>query len=224
MTVKPVYVQCVSLAIEVKCWQVIWQGWPHLRAEFKNARFRQSRKHGICRSQQFESSTNGNRGAIFALDAGCADDESSFRARNDVYGVARMQKPQHVMQFDLGRVQAHDLPTDAPELWPIVLGTHAAAIHNNSGIRGCVIFNESFPVTLDSRIFESDGNRFQECAIVHLCFAGNIQSFGEACPKDGFKFTECAFEVLHMRLRLPRGKYSLRAAGFSTILAVPQQY
>jgi len=110
MTVKPVDVQSVSLAIEVQCWQVIWQGWPHLRAEFKNARFRQSRKHGICRSQQFESSTNGNRGAIFALDAGCADDEPSFRARNDVYGVARMQKPQHVMQFDLGRVQAHDLP------------------------------------------------------------------------------------------------------------------
>ena len=57
---------------------------------------------------------------------------SSFRAGNDVYRVARMQKPQHVMQFDLGRVQTHDLAANATELRPIALSARATTIDHDS--------------------------------------------------------------------------------------------
>ena len=49
-----------------------------------------------------------------------ADDQVSFRAGNNVYGVARMQKPQHVMEFDLGRMEAHNFSANTPELPPIL--------------------------------------------------------------------------------------------------------
>ena len=35
-------------------------------------------------------------------------------------------------------------------------------------------------------VFESGSNRIQEFAIVHLCFAGKIQSLGKSFPKVGF--------------------------------------
>src|SRR5258707_13255502 len=106
---------------------------------------------------------------IVALDAGCPDDKSSFRARSDVYRVARVQQPQHVMQFQFGRVEAHNLPTDASELRPIALGSHATAIHNYSSIGGELTSrNECLPMTLDTSFLESDGNRLEECAIIHL--------------------------------------------------------
>jgi hypothetical protein len=41
-------------------------------------------------------------------------------------------------------------------------------------------------VALDTLVFESDSNRLQEFAIVHLCFAGKIKSLGKSCPKGGF--------------------------------------
>src|SRR5216684_8855059 len=99
---------------------------------------------------------------IVALDAGCPDDKSSFRARSDVYGVARVQQPQHVMQFQFGRVEAHNLPTHASELRPIALGAHATAIHNYSSIGELTSRNECLPMTLDTSFLESDGNRRKE--------------------------------------------------------------
>src|SRR5450432_122684 len=94
------------------------------------------------------------------------------------------------MQFDLGRMEANNLPANAPQLWPNPFGAHAAAIHDNSGNGECTICNECLPMTLDPRFFESHGNRFQECAIVHLSFARNMQSLGESRPKGGFQFVD----------------------------------
>ena len=78
------------------------------------------------------------------------------------------------MQFDLGRVETHDLSANASQLRPIALSARAAAIHNDSGIGECAICDESLPVALDLACFESDGNRLQECAIVDLRFVGNV--------------------------------------------------
>jgi hypothetical protein len=57
--------------------------------------------------------------------------------------------------------------------------------------RGPCLFNESLPVTHDTRFFDSDSNRLKECAIVRLHFAGNIQGFGETCPKGGLQVADC---------------------------------
>src|SRR5258705_13918578 len=105
---------------------------------------------------------------IVALDAGCPDNKSTFCARSDVYGVARVQQPQHVVQFQFGRVEAHNLPTDASELRPIAFGAHATAVHDCSSIGELTSGNECLPMTLDTSFLKSDGNRLKECAIIHL--------------------------------------------------------
>jgi hypothetical protein len=78
------------------------------------------------------------------------------------------------MQFDLGRVQTHDLAADASEPRQIALSARAAAIHHESRIGERAICDESLPMTLDARFFESDGDRLQEFAIVDLRFISDV--------------------------------------------------
>jgi len=58
-----------------------------------------------------------------------------------------------MMEFDLGRVQPHNLTANTPELWPISSRAHAATIHNNSGIGERAMDDKSLPVTLDMCLF-----------------------------------------------------------------------
>jgi len=113
---KAVYVQDLPLTIEVNGGHIVWQRRPHLRVEFEDARFAQGGEHGIGGRHQLERSTHRYRRAVVALDAGCADDQPSVRARNDVDRAARMQQPQCVVQFDVGRLQPQNLPANAAEL------------------------------------------------------------------------------------------------------------
>jgi hypothetical protein len=100
-----------------------------------------------------------------------------------------MQQPQHMMQFDLGCMDAHDLTANASEVWPILLGAHAAAVHNNSGFGELTRRNERLPMTLDTSFLESDGDRLEERAIIHLGISGKRQSLGKSFSKGGFHFT-----------------------------------
>src|ERR1700722_4373156 len=97
MTIKPVDSHDPLFAIELNRWQIIWQGRPDLGVEFEDARFCQSREDRISRRQQLENSADGGRRAIFGLNGGGTDNQFSVCARNYVYGVARVQKPQHVI-------------------------------------------------------------------------------------------------------------------------------
>ncbi len=79
-------------------------------------------------------------------------------------------------------------------------------------------------MTLDTRFFDSDGNRPQECAIVQLRFAGNIQSFGDTCPKGGLQVADSRMsEALNTRVRAAGGDHFESPARFSGILGVPEQ-
>ena len=79
-------------------------------------------------------------------------------------------------------------------------------------------------MTLDTRFFDSDGNRPQESAIVQLRFAGNIQSFGETCPKGGLQVADSQMsEALNTRVRAAGSDHFESPARFSGILKVPEQ-
>src|ERR1700676_985347 len=106
-------------------------------------------------SKEFQGSPNGNGGAIITLDAGSADDQASFGAGDNVYRVAGMQEPHHVPEFDIGRMEAHDLAANAAEVAPVMLSTHAAAIHDDSGVGKCVVRDKLVPVAFDTGFFES---------------------------------------------------------------------
>src|SRR5690348_457673 len=97
-----------------------------------------------------------------------------------------MHQPQHVMQLDFGRMETHDLTTNAPQVWPVMLSAHAPAVHNNSGVGELTSRNECLPMTLDTSFLNSDGNRLEKCAIIHLRITGKIQSSGKSCFKYGF--------------------------------------
>jgi hypothetical protein len=79
-------------------------------------------------------------------------------------------------------------------------------------------------VTLDTRFFDSDGNRPQECATARLRFAGNIQSFGDTCPKGGLQGADSRMsEAFKTRVRAAGGDHFESPARFSGILGVPEQ-
>jgi hypothetical protein len=135
-----------------------------------------------------------------------------------------MQQPQHVMEFDFGRMEAHSLAANAPEVRPVAPGAHATAIHDESGRRERLIGNHRFPVALDAGVFESERNRHQEFSIVQLRFAGKIQSVLESWPQGGFQFADSrTVDARDVRMRATRGKHPLDANGLSRILAVPDQ-
>ena len=155
MPIKSVDPKDSSFTIEADGGQIVREGWPHLRVEFEDARFGDGGQHRMRGRKEFQSPTNGNGRAIIALDAGSADDQASFGAGDNVYGVARMQEPQHVLELDIGRMEAHYLAANAAEVVPVVLSTHAAAIHDDSGAGKCVIRDERVPVSFDTGFFES---------------------------------------------------------------------
>src|ERR1700761_6611063 len=97
MSIKPVDMKDSLLMIELNRRQIVWQGRPNLGVEFEDARFSQSREDRICRRQEFKNSPYGNRRAVVGLNGGSAHNELSVCPRNYVYGVARVQKPQHVI-------------------------------------------------------------------------------------------------------------------------------
>jgi len=224
MTIQPVDVQRPVLAIEAKRRPVVGQGRPDVRIEFEDTRFGQCGEHGVRGGQELESATDGHGRVVIAFDAGGPDDQSPIRARNDVYGVAPMQQPQHVMEFDVRRMEAHNLTANAPEVRPVAPGAHATAIHDESGSRERLVGNDRVPMALDFGIFERESNRHQEFAIVQLRIAGKIQSVLESCPQGGFQFADSrTFDARDVRMRATQGKHPLDAKGLSRILAVPDQ-
>ncbi len=161
---------------------------------------------------------------VIALDAGRPDDQSSFGARNDIHRIARVQQPQHAMQFDLGRMQTDDLAANTAQPWPIALGAHTAAIHDDSGIGELAIRDECFPVALNLVLAESYGDSLQQCAIVYLRFTSDIKRSGKSRRQGRFqfiKFSTC--DVFEVSLRVSRGEHSLDANCLPGILAVPEQ-
>jgi hypothetical protein len=134
-----------------------------------------------------------------------------------------MQKPQHALQYDLGRIQTDDLPANTPQLWPTALGAHAAAIYDNSGIGDCAIRDKCFPVALDFVLCESYGNRLQQSAIVYLRFTSDIERSGKSRPQGGFQFAEFStFDAFEASLRIARGEHPMDANCLSSIFAVPE--
>jgi hypothetical protein len=128
------------------------------------------------------------------------------------------------MQFDLGRMQTDDFAANTAQLGPIALGAHAAAVHSDSGIGEIAIRDKRFPMALNLVLFEGYGNRLQQCAIVYLRFAGNIERSGKPRRQGRFqfiKFSTC--DVFEVSLRVARGEHPLDANCLSSIFAVPKQ-
>ena len=107
--------------------------------------------------------------------------------RNDVYGITRVQQPQHVAQFDIGGMQTHNLSANAAQFRPIVFCPHSAAIHDDAGIGPRVISHACSPVAFDLIFRESQRNRVQQRTIVYPRFAGNMERPGERCSQSGLK-------------------------------------
>jgi hypothetical protein len=173
--IESVDVKDPSFTIKADGGQIVREGWPHLRVEFEDARFGEGRQYRMGGSEKFQGSTNGNRRAIITLDAGSADDQAPFGAGDNVYRVARMQEPQYVVKFDIGRMEARNLSANPAEVVPVILRTHAAAIDDDSSVGKCLVRDERVPVALDVGFFESQGNGFEEFPIVDLRFSGNVR-------------------------------------------------
>src|ERR1700744_5105246 len=97
MSIESIDVKDSSLMVELNCRQIVWQRRSNLGVEFEDACFCQSWEDRIRGRQEFKDSAHGSRRAVVGLNGSSTHNELSICTRHYVYGIARMQKPQHVI-------------------------------------------------------------------------------------------------------------------------------
>ena len=140
-----------------------------------------------------------------------------------------MHQARRALQFDVGRMHADHLASDAAQLRPLGAGAQAAAVDHAGVWSGCEVVGRAGAVPVQRHPgvgFQRRAQRIQQAAVVELAFGGQPPAAHEAPGQRGLQGRECRrIKRLHRRQAVHGGLRAAQRAGqalgLGRVLPVP---